>query len=82
MNDSLVDGLQRISEGGALQWHESAYQEWMKTKKADPSKTQKEKALDSNPFLEMSECGTADCSVCDDMKRLAYHELVQKRKKL
>jgi hypothetical protein len=85
MNDSLVDGLQRISEGGALQWHKSAYQEWMKTKKADPSKTQKEKALDVNPFSEMSECGTADChidcSVCDDMKRLAFHELVQKRKK-
>jgi hypothetical protein len=49
----------------------------MKTKKADP---QKEKAPDVNPFSEMSECGTADChidcSVCDDMKRLAFYELV------
>jgi hypothetical protein len=48
-------------------------------------KTQKEKALDLNPFSEMSECSTADCnrdcSVCDNMKRLAYHELVQKKKK-
>ncbi len=81
MNDSLVDGLQRVSEGGALQWHKSAFQEWMKTKKADP---QKEKALDVNPFSEMSECGAADChidcSVCNDMKKLAFHELVRKKK--
>jgi hypothetical protein len=82
MNDSLVDGLQRSSAGGALQWHKRAFQEWIKTKKAD---SQKEKAPDVNPFSEMSECGTADChidcSVCDDMKRLAFYELVQKRKK-